>query len=766
MYKHRQLKMILPLPPRPLKHLHIKPLSSLRTSSLRLGGQVMLKHSPELQKYQANNLHLGSLHLGMNPIAGNPAYHLPVNTIGFDLCNHQHLYRNPEMVYITMISAMQAAETPVRPASMMAQLSVPGQSPASGPSTERLHPYLYAQSNMSKTSVSAGSTPLLAGCGTRTRAPSPSPSWMQHDLPTATITLPSAGYPSEGTPNSTTLAIPNPDTVSMNPDSILSTSLLREDRIWPVLAIPRYDDYPIITPERADWELKPVTLRYNTETVPPDWVARVHPEGRLYFYHPEKRIFTDADIRQKKFRAILQAFEETLDDMVQAQGLILPPNYELVLYLEERKISGGYNWLYYYVDHANRTLFWVQEFDIIDSVDEVRGLKTLSQIQPEVEAKYWAHCEMYPYGHNIPEEVFNDLSGMLLFASIGMTANSSSEGMIYRPDDVHRMLGLVKSAKGVRETDYATVAIGRLMHIFLHQRFLNMHGQTYARLGRDQSIYNTVKQPRTALIKLLAPLFFNAPEVHLRGLEKIWIDNIIAIQPWSGFIGKLQNEWQEFVLYATVLLNANVAFLAIPSVDDGSGNLTAPQISSYLSIVASVGSILLGLLLIRQHRVKSKETADEAWRYLSSRKHPTLGLETLAIIYSLPYALLMWGMVTFLLSFSFECFANADKAGIYSTAAAWIIVAILVVWTIITGWEGGETSMWERLREWRSWIFPEKDHEEQGGEDAVSTGARSVSEKAAAKAWFARMFRYKASFFPHSNDPPTTEMEARGSSTV
>ena len=48
---------------------------------------------------------------------------------------------------------------------------------------------------------------------------------------------------------------------------------------------------------------------------------------------------------------------------------------------------------------------------------------------------------------------------------------------------------------------------------------------------------------------MLAPLFWNAPEVHLRGLEKIYIDGIIAIVPWGGFIGKLQNEWQEFVLY-------------------------------------------------------------------------------------------------------------------------------------------------------------------------------------------------------------------------
>lgn len=31
--------------------------------------------------------------------------------------------------------------------------------------------------------------------------------------------------------------------------------------------------------------------------------------------------------------------------------------------------------------------------------------------------------------------------------------------------------------------------------------------------------------------------------------------------------------------------------------------------------------------------------------YLRNRRHATLGLETLAILYSLPYALLMWGYV-------------------------------------------------------------------------------------------------------------------------
>jgi len=66
---------------------------------------------------------------------------------------------------------------------------------------------------------------------------------------------------------------------------------------------------------------------------------------------------------------------------------------------------------------------------------------------------------------------------------------------------------------------------------------------------------------------------------------------------------------------ATVLLNANVAFLAIQSVDQISENnnpdRSPAQIASYLSIIASIGSIILGLLLIRQNRTKSRETADD-----------------------------------------------------------------------------------------------------------------------------------------------------------
>lgn len=89
---------------------------------------------------------------------------------------------------------------------------------------------------------------------------------------------------------------------------------------------------------------------------------------------------------------------------------------------------------------------------------------------------------------------------------------------------------------------------------------------------------------------------------------------------------------------ATVVLNANVAFLAIQSVDNSDGVVyrSPQQISSYLSMLTSIGSIFIGLLLVKHYRNQDRASA----LAVATSKH--LGLEMLAIQYSLPYALLIW----------------------------------------------------------------------------------------------------------------------------
>ncbi|KAF5371715.1 hypothetical protein D9758_003506 [Tetrapyrgos nigripes] len=91
----------------------------------------------------------------------------------------------------------------------------------------------------------------------------------------------------------------------------------------------------------------------------------------------------------------------------------------------------------------------------------------------------------------------------------------------------------------------------------------------------------------------------------------------------------------------TVLLNANVAFLSINSLDKSTSvpQRSPAQIASYISVVATLGTIIPGLFLARKHRVNSKESAVDAAKFLANwamdengDTDSTIGLETLAIL--------------------------------------------------------------------------------------------------------------------------------------
>ncbi len=73
------------------------------------------------------------------------------------------------------------------------------------------------------------------------------------------------------------------------------------------------------------------------------------------------------------------------------------------------------------------------------------------------------------------------------------------------------------------------------------------------------------------------------------------------------------------------MLTSNVGYLAIQSVDLNDGAARSPgQIASYLSVVANIGSIILGLLLMRQNRTKMDDTAEKLVSSLHSLQPQSL----------------------------------------------------------------------------------------------------------------------------------------------
>ncbi|KAH8987915.1 hypothetical protein EDB92DRAFT_1104549 [Lactarius akahatsu] len=293
-----------------------------------------------------------------------------------------------------------------------------------------------------------------------------------------------------------------------------------------------------------------------------------------------------------------------------------------------------------------------------------------------------------------------------------MTSKSST--LPFDNDTMQNMLALVRDAKSRPEyygcdtchqlgpcgsefdagLVYHTAGVTRLLSYFAHWRFLCFHGQNNARLERHKTAYANTKQKRSLLITSLSPTLFFAPEGYLLELEKVWVDGVIIEVTWRNFISGLLKEWEQLILSSTVVLSVNVGFLAIPGlvISNLNGNITntnevviftsPAQIASCMSIVASAGSIVIGLLLIRHSGPKQNEDPAGASNYLYKNTHHIFGLERLAIIFSLPWALLMWSMMSFFVALLLFCFCISNASTRIFVAVTSVVVAVLVVWCI------------------------------------------------------------------------------------
>ncbi|KAH9962948.1 hypothetical protein BC827DRAFT_1375672, partial [Russula dissimulans] len=421
----------------------------------------------------------------------------------------------------------------------------------------------------------------------------------------------------------------------------------------------------------------------------------------------------------------LEDFYRHLQQVLHVGQLSIPSkNYDLVLDImatEDERIS----WSYYYACHDTRCLFWLETYEASYMISELFGVKSPAHVKHRLESLYWCVCcllkdwcskcsycldrchwSLYPIDFDdrrFPDEAYDELMGILAHGCVDVLTSKSST-LPYDDDTMQKMIGLVQSAKQADGgKTYYTAGVTRLLSFFAHWRFLYFHGQRHARLVRDQSVYDKPQRERSILITLLSPLLFLAPEVHLREMEKLWTDEVIIETVWKSFMTKLLEEWEDVILWSAVMLTANVGFLAIPGVvlsNLNGSNLTSAsqvliftsssQIASSLSVEASIGSIVIGLLLVRHNRSKQKEDPAGASAYLFSNSHRIFGLEPMAVIFSLPWALLMWSMVLFfiaLLLFSFTI-SNAPTR-VFVTVVS-VVTASLIGWCIRTAWETTE----------------------------------------------------------------------------
>lgn len=395
--------------------------------------------------------------------------------------------------------------------------------------------------------------------------------------------------------------------------------------------IPQTKDRVFIEPGNKVFEDKPPSSR---------WKPLAHPEGSLYYYDSTCRIYTDADLSKPSTLSAIDAFADKLYNDAQTNPNIgITSKTELVVEDIDEATCG-----YYFVEQDTRCIFWLERFDAESLFENIRRVRNMGHIKYAIEAQYWAHCELFPHENRVTPAVLEELKQIIMHAA-AVTITSVTSVAPFERDELEKMLDLVNGIEGTLEGEFTHTrcVVARFMSEFIKAKFFNFCGQPGARLDSDQTIYFKDHDHHQSLLFIIASLLlFGAPHTHQEDLKKIWVDRIINRVLWNQFIGKLNDEWAGLALSATVILNANVAFLAIPSVQD------TAKLLSYLSVACSIAVVLLVLLLVRQNQKKDCERAVTLLKYVS---RSFFGIEALAIMYSLPYGLLMWALLSFAAGF-------------------------------------------------------------------------------------------------------------------
>lgn len=454
----------------------------------------------------------------------------------------------------------------------------------------------------------------------------------------------------------------------------------------------RYNNRPTVEKKSPEFELRRMEFKYNSVAHDMEgWETYVHPEGDRYFYHPTRKIYTRTNLYDPKLFDHIQHYTYQLDLVKQSEPN-MPKDAEYVVMLDVANSDSDppsgpeareWDCLYYFVHDSQRLLFWVSECAPTNMRDIVDGVTDPAHIRYAVEKHYWKHVELYPEPRELDPQLLKECIGLLAHAGYD-TLTSLISTAPYNTNQLQQQLTFIKNLKNADNVGgYSMCVLGRTMSTFTNEKYINFAGQPCARLSHTQAVYNTEARRRSALINIFSPLLFLAPEVHLRGLEKIWVDEVMWEVPWKAFVQKLQGEWTEFILYSTVLLAVNTAVLAIPTVDNGFQSYRSPvQIFCYVSILCSVATIILGLLVSRQYRASNRETAQDALAHLKAHSS---GLETLSIIYSLPYAGLMWSVVTFFGALSSLYFMGTTWPSRVVVSIVEVFIVGLIIWCVIIG---------------------------------------------------------------------------------
>ncbi|KAK7017782.1 hypothetical protein R3P38DRAFT_3201417 [Favolaschia claudopus] len=380
------------------------------------------------------------------------------------------------------------------------------------------------------------------------------------------------------------------------------------------------------------------------------WITHEHPGNAVYFRHTDKNIYTDVDLSNRQTLHTISICVEQILQQDKVEGLLQTGDIDLVLaILTQDKRAHGIKCGYYFVDHTERVTFWLEDFPLKKlltwngtSATVVRPVN----VKLALEMEYWRHVEKFPSALPISSAVLQQLKDLVLFQVANRLATPWGPSELGSGRDAGEILAVIEALAALIEQGLSTsqnkssviadpscgVIIGRFMRECT--QFKVQRG-----ILRNAAIESIPISPSApSLFPVFSILLFGIPA---RNFTKLTTIHENGDRELDQFVRSLQNEWQQAILFGTLILNVNIAFLALKTVEDDK----LAQAFSYASVTFSLGSIFSALLLSPTYHDRAHNLKQGQFEFFFNPRIIRVGYRREASLYALPFALMTWGRV-------------------------------------------------------------------------------------------------------------------------
>ncbi|KAJ3736665.1 hypothetical protein DFJ43DRAFT_1050094 [Lentinula guzmanii] len=426
------------------------------------------------------------------------------------------------------------------------------------------------------------------------------------------------------------------------------------------LANGRYDKCSFATPHSVI--LAPGFQSPIPHYLLPQWTAHIHPEGQLYFHrHSVFQVTTDAYLYNPEILDTVVFWIKKIEALIEEKNMPLSDSIELYILIEDTGCA------YYFIDHASRSLFWLEA--IPSEQLNIPDVGSSSHLSLYLEYLYWTHVEHFPmHFGGIPVKLVENLLSVFSHALTDQMTSQTST-FFYTQKECAQFIKILKLARENSSDGHQVCVIARLWRQVCDNRFVTHYGQETSRLSRDQAILYDPPQPSSRVSTLARCITFTASDAYLTKLNDLFVDRLVYFSQWQPFIRRCLYGWRRsfWSALAIIILHGFVLFVE------------CEPLLAVVSASLTFTSLLTSLILVHRYdRLESDDAcAHDVHEHLTALHSSKYNFQFIALSYALPNALQLWALVFLALN---ALVVLRDVVGTCCAFGCGLFVAVVLFW--------------------------------------------------------------------------------------